>query len=75
MKTKEQVINFLNELDKKEEAHWEKLNEFGYVDFPETETETCWHYECQGVTIYSTHEDSSYGGIKDFAKWLLEENK
>lgn len=60
----------LKEIEVVENEHLKKLDKYGYVDFPETDTENCWEYEYKGLRLSSNHEQTDFIGIKRFVRWF-----
>lgn len=70
--TFEELDEIVEELRLLDEAHWEKLDKYGYVDFPETEEEQCDRYNYKSLDISSWHESRDYLTIRKFVEWLKE---
>ena len=73
VKSKLEVDEFKSELIKLEKEHWERLEKYGYVEFPETDGETCYDYTVGDLRIESHHEQNDCSAILTFISWLLEE--
>lgn len=56
------VIDWIKEIRKKSADHWSKLDEFGFTNFPETETEDCYSFQIDGLTLYCWHESTDTVG-------------
>jgi len=72
MKTKEEIIEFIERLEAKDKEHWDKLDKYHYTDFPETEDEDCWSYTLEGMEFYSHHEQFDLPPIKTILEWVMD---
>lgn len=64
------IAENIKEIEVLEKEHWEKLDKYGYTNFPETSTETCWEYNYKGLRLRSNHEQNDLIGIKRFVRWF-----
>lgn len=70
MKSREEVIKILKELNVANDKHWEMLNNYGYLDHP-IESDP-YSFQFMGETFDSWHEASDVAGAVKICKILFD---
>jgi hypothetical protein len=62
---RKEAIEFVRGLQLKSDQHWDKLDKFGYENFPKTEDEDPFYFTFKGMGWSDNHDDSDvFGAIQ-----------
>ena len=70
--TREKAVKLLKELIRKSNKHWDKLDKYGYVNFPKTETEDAEGFVFKNNYFSCWHEASDDTGARTILEILFD---